>query len=61
MDTRLSEEAKNWLKSVDYDNRTPYQKQILLKAALILYPYKKKRRNGNPDKPRFKQPGFYFF
>lgn len=43
MGVRLSEEAKNWLKTVDYENRTPFQRRVLLEAARILYPYKKEK------------------
>lgn len=38
MEELLSLEALEWLKSVDYTNRTHEERMILLKAAKILFP-----------------------
>lgn len=40
MDGLLSVEALEWLKSVDYANRTHEERMILIAAAKILFPEK---------------------
>jgi len=38
MNDLLSIEALNWLKSVDYMHRSHEERQVLIKAAKILFP-----------------------